>query len=485
MATLQKKKNNRLYWVLGGAAVLLIAGAVIKGGSKPTGIEVNIEKVQKRSIREKVEASGKIYPEQEVKISSDVSGEVVQLLVREGDSVRAGQLLARIDADVYTSSVERGNAAVSGSKAQAAQAQAAVQAAQSQAAQSQAAIEQIQAQLVNTRQIQARNEQLFKDGVISEAEIQQSRSTLLALEANLKSAQSQLRASESAVEQSRQSANAAGFNIRSSEASLKELNTSLRRTSIFAPASGIVSKLNIEKGERVLGTIQMSGTEIMRIANLNAMEVQVDVNENEVMRINIGDETDVDIDAYPGRVFKGRVTEIANTASNALTATGQASLSSDQVTNFVVKIRVEPDSYRDLMADGRKYPFRPGMSASVSIFTELADNVLSIPIQAVTTREDKKDIDKTAPEKTTETTTSSAEIVKTYIFATTAADTVRMIEVKTGIQDDEFIQILSGLKDGEEIVSGPYDAVARKLESGKAFTRKEKDSMKGKKDDEE
>ena len=317
--------------------------------------------------------------------------------------------------------------------------------------------EQIVAQLENTREVHKRNEKLYKDGVISIADFQASNSSLKALEANLRS-------SDASIKSAQESARGAQFSVESTEAALKELRTSLRRTTIYAPTSGIISKLNIEQGERVVGTIQMAGTEMMRLANLNNMEVRVDVSENDIPRVSLGDEVDVEVDAYLGRKFKARVSQIANSASNSATA----ALTSDQITNFEVRVSIDPASYQDLVQAGKRYPFRPGMSASVEIYTEARKQVLSVPIQAVATREKegKSAVRFVEGENGEEATEERIlDNLREVVFIV-KGDTVSMADVKTGIQDNNHIEILSGLKEGDQIVSGPYNAVARKLKSG-------------------
>ena len=467
----KRKRNNTLIYVLVIAAIALVSLAVWKGKSKPKGEKVTVEEVEKRTIKETVSASGKIFPETEVKISSDVSGEIVELHVEEGDSVVIGQLLAKIDPDAYQSQVERGVASVNNAKAQLANSKAGIQRSIGQLTQSAAQRENIEAQIENTRAIHKRNEKLFKEGVISDQAFEQSLSNLKALEANLKSAIAAEKTAEANKESSIQSERAASFTVKSAEAQLKELRTSLRKTTIYAPTTGVVSMLNVEQGERVVGTSMMSGTEMMRIANLNTMEVQVDVSENDVLRVSINDETDIEVDAYLGRKFKGHVTEIASSASNA----GGGALTSDQVTNFVVKIRLDPNSYKDLMGKGQRFPFRPGMSASVDINTNTMSDVVSIPIQSVTTREDD---DKKKDKKD-----DNSEDLKEVVFVA-SADTVKMIEVKTGIQDDTYIQVTAGLDIGDKIVVGPYSAISRKLKNGMAINiKKEKDDKVSAEDD--
>ena len=331
--TQNKKKSNKIWIILGLILAGLVGLAIWKGKSKPKGKAVTVETAELRTIKETVSASGRIFPEKEIKISSDVSGQIVELYVQEGDSVVAGQVLAKIDPDTYISAVERGEAALNSTRAQLAISKAQIESNKAQK-------EQILANLENQRNIHARNEKLRKEGVISQAELEQSLAALKALEANLRSAEASIRSAQ-------QNAEAAEYSIKGSVASLKELKTSLSRTTIVAPASGIVSSLSVERGERVVGTIQMTGTEMMRIANLNAMEVQVNVSENDILKVTLGDTADIEVDAYLGKKFKGIVTQISNSASN-ISSTAGAALNTDQVTNFVVKIRVLEDSYQNI-----------------------------------------------------------------------------------------------------------------------------------------
>lgn len=449
-------KRRRSFLIIGLVAViaLLIVAVVMKNKSKPKGEKVMAEEVAERTIKEKVSASGKVFPEVEVKISSDVSGEIVELLVEEGDSVVTGQLLAKIDPDAYQSQVERGVAGVNSAKANMANARSQIENFRAQK-------EQIIAQLTNAQEIHKRNEKLKGEGVISDADYDASLSSMKALEANLRSAEANIKAQQ-------EGARAAQFSVESSQATLRELQTSLRRTTIYAPNNGVVSVLNVEQGERVVGTIQMTGTEMMRIANLNTMEVRVDVSENDIPRVTYGDEVEIEVDAYVDRKFMGRVTQIANSATGAGTTTA---LTSDQVTNFEVRIRMDPSSYADLIKAGNKYPFRPGMSASVEINTETAEDVVSVPIQSVTTREkeDKKKKnnrqlvknDNNEEEKEADRRDDLMEVV--FVVQ---GDTVNMVPVRTGVQDDSYIQIKSGLKTGDKVVSGPYSAISRKLKKG-------------------
>lgn len=486
MTTKPPKRNKTLLYALIGLLAVLIAAAVYKARQKPRGEEVNVEKTERRTIRETVSASGKIFPETEVKISSDVSGEVVQLYVQEGDSVTAGQVLAKIKPDEYQSAVEQGMASVSTARSQREISSSNVQVSSAQIEQLKADRARTASQLEVARNTHKRNEKLFSEGVISAADFETSQNNLKSAEAGLAAAEASLKSSENSLNSARENVHVAEFGINSAAARLKELRTSLQKTIITAPVSGIISKLNVEKGERVVGTLQMAGTEMMRIANMRSMEVQVDVSENDILKVSVGDEADIEVDAYLGRKFKGKVTEIANSASNVGTIT---SLNSDQVTNFVVKIRVDPVSYADLLKDGRRYPFRPGMSASVDVFTHTADNTLSVPLIAVTAREegadDKKKIKKTEdvdPNQAQKDKKDKKDLIKEIVFVV-SNDTVGIREVKTGIQDNDHIEILSGLQEGETVVTGPYSAVARKLKGGsriKIIDKKKADEAKDK-----
>jgi HlyD family secretion protein len=451
------KKSTWWIWVLAALFIILVVAIIIKGRNKPKGKEVEISEVEQKSIDEKVSASGKIYPATEVKISSDVSGEIVELYVKEGDSVYVGQVLAKIDPDTYVSAVERGKAAVNSSKAQLSMAKAQIE-------NSRAQIEQIKAQLENAKTIHSRNENLRKEKLISQVEFDQSLASRQSLEA-------QLRASEAGFRSSVNSSEGQAFSIKSAEASLRELQTSLSRTTIKAPMSGIISSLSVEKGERVVGTVQMTGTEMMRISNLNSMEMQVDVSENDIPKVKMGDITDIEVDAYVGKKFKGIVSEIANSAANISSAAGQ--INTDQVTNFTVKIQIDPSSYADLTKMGNKYPFRPGMSGSTEIYTNRAENVLVVPIQAVTVRE------KDSKNKKTE---MNAELDIEEIVFIMDADTVKKAVVTTGLQDDRYIEVKSGIKKTDKIISGPFNLISKELEVGEKVRKKEEDKKGDKKE---
>jgi HlyD family secretion protein len=490
MATTSPKKNRKLLYILIGTVAVLVAAGIYKARQKPKGEEVTVEQVTRRSINETVSASGKIFPETEVKISSDVSGEIIDLYVKEGDSVVAGQILAKIKPDEYQSLVEQGEASLSTARSQRQITSSNVQGSSAQIEQLKADRRRLDSQLEVARNAHKRNETLYKDGIISTAEFETSKNTLAAAESALAAAEATLKSAESSLSSAKENVRVAEFGINSATARLKELKTSLQKTIITAPVSGIISKLSVEKGERVVGTLQMAGTEMMRIANLHSMEVQVEVSESDILKVSLNDRVDIEVDAYLGRKMLGKVTEIASSASNVGTVAG-LNLNSDQVTNFVVKIRIDPESYKDLVSDGRRYPFRPGMSASVDIYTHLAENALSVPIVSVTAQEDenqkkmkKQEEEEEGPQKEEKKETVGADAVKEIVFVV-VGDTVAVREVKTGIQDNNHIEILSGLNEGETVVTGPYSAIARKLKGGTAIVVTDKEKLLGKKKDEE
>ena len=447
-----KKSSSRIWWILGGIVLVLVAGLVIAkqagwiGKVKPT--EVEFAKVKKTDIIERVSASGKVQPEVEVKISPDVPGEIIGLYVEEGDSIVKGQLLAKIRPDNYEALLARSQAAVNANKADVERAKA--------------ALAQSNAQLIRAKTDYERNQKLVNDKVVSEADFQR-------VEADYRVAQQNVEASKASVEASK-------FNVQSAEAALRDAAENLRKTTIYAPQSGTVSKLNVELGDRVVGTSQMAGTEMMRIANLNNMEVRVDVNENDIVRVNLGDTVEIEVDSYTDRKFQGMVTEIANTANGMGTATA----ATDAVTEFEVKIKILNSSYRDLMTKRAKksYPFKPGMTAAVEIITERKAGVISVPIAAVTTRGkdaeiEKKEGDTPPPAQASENEQKAKkeEKVKELVFVNDKGKAA-IREVTTGISDFESIEILSGLKEGEEIISGPFIEVSKRLKAGTLVIKK-------------
>lgn len=440
------KKKKLLYWLIGVLALLVIIVMIMRGAGKDEGTKVSVDKAAKKDIIEVVSASGKIYPEIEVKVSSDVSGEITDLLVQEGDSVKKGQILARIYADIYGSMRDRAAAAVSQSEADLANSSAAVNA--------------FKARLEQSKTAYDRNKKLLDDKVISRSEFETA-------EATYKAALSDYNAAVQRINSSR-------YAVASAQANLTEANKNLGRTTIAAPMGGTVSLLSVKKGERVVGTAQMTGTEMLRIADMSTMEVQVDVGENDIPKVKFGDSAIIEVDAYNARKFKGVVTQIASSSKGAATATASTT-SAEQVTNYIVHIRITPESYADLMEPGsRRFPFRPGMSASVDIQTRTEKQVLAIPINAVTTRNPadtmKGKEPKPAPGSPAPPSAATGEEKKDFkevVFILQKDGTVKLVEVTTGIQDDNNIQIKSGLKEGEEVISGPYTAVSRTLENGK------------------
>ncbi len=432
-----KKKNKTLtYLIIGVVVLIIVAFAGKKAGwfGKPEGASVTTAKVLHKTIIETVSANGRVQPEKEVKISSDVSGEIRELYVKEGDSVVAGKLMARIDPELYQSALDRSEASLNNIKA-------ALSTSRARLAQADARFQEIAAAY-------ERNKKMYEQKLISDGEFETAKSTFL----NAKSE----------VDAGKQTVMAAEYNVKSFEASLKESRKNLTRTEIFAPVSGIVSKLIVEKGERVVGTSQMAGTEMMRIANLNDMEVSVDVNENDIVKVGLGDTAEIEVDAYPNRKFKGMVTEIANSATTS------AATTSDQVTNFVVKIRILRSSYADLTAKfgKRKSVFRPGMSASVDIQTERVIDVLAVPIEAVTVRQETALdtlVEENKDTKKTNLLDTKNEVEVVFLMINNKAS---IRKVKTGVQDDKFIEILEGLSENDVLISGPYSAISKTLKHG-------------------
>ena len=416
-----KKKSNKLLFILLGLVVVIVIMAVIGrkagwiGGEK----EINVETAQakKTTIIEKVSASGVIEPETEVKLSPDVAGEIIELNVAEGDSVKMGELLVKIRPDNFVSALDRSRANLNQQMANLAQAKA--------------NLKRAEAQFNRSELDFNRNEKLHQDQVISDADFELA-------QANFLTAKNDLEASQ-------QSVFAAEYIVKSSQATVNEAAENLRLTNVYSPFSGIVSKLLVEKGERVVGTQQMAGTEMLRLADLSRMEVRVNVNENDIIRISLSDTTLIDVDSYSttNKKFKGIVTSIANSANTKT--------SPDAVTEFEVKIRILNDSYLDLITDKTKYPFRPGMTANVEIITQKKDNILAVPLAAVTTREDQVD------------TLSVGSFKPKELVFIIENGRAKMKEIKTGISDFDNIEILDGLNENDKLISGPYFIVSKQL----------------------
>jgi len=430
--------NKTTKWILILTLVLLAAlFGLSKAGvfGKDEGTKVTSEKVQKRTIIEMVNASGKVYPEIEVKISPDISGEITELTVQEGDTVRKGQLLARIYADIY--SIQRDQAAFGVNQSRA------------QVANSQASLDALQAQLEQAERTFDMQKKLFDEKVISRNEFNTADAALKTAKANYNAAKQNIRGGEASVQ--------------TAQANLSKAAKDLGRTSIVAPMDGVVSLLNVKKGEKVAGNSFNVGTEILRIADMNSIEVRVDVGENDIPKVKLGDSALIEIDAYSDRKFKGTVTQIASSNNGAAGQSTLTSTTSSDVTQYKVYIRLLPESYADLLGKG-SFPFRPGMSANADIQTKTVTNILSVPINAVTTREkEEAKLKEKQKEKDAEAPAPSVDDLEVVVFVLGTDAKVKKVVVKTGIQDINYIEITGGIKEGEEIITGPYDIVNKTL----------------------
>lgn len=443
-------KNKKLLWIGIGVVALLIMLGLAFGGGDGDIQKVSVSEVTNAAITEIVTANGKIQPAQDVKISSDVSGEITELHVVEGQQVTAGQLLLKIKPDLYQAALSRAEASLNSTLAN--------------AANSTARLTQARAQFANAEKIFARQGELIKVKAISQAEYDQAVQTYEVAKAEVVAAE--------------QSAKSAEFAVRSSQAGKKEASDQLARTMIYAPKSGTISGLSVEQGERVVGTAQMTGTEMMRISDMNEMEVHVDVNENDIIRVKLGDTALVEVDSYLNRKFKGVVTEIGNAATSTT-----AAASTDQVINFKVKISIVKGSYEDLLVGkpANFSPFRSGMSASVEIQTKTVSNSVAIPIEAVTTRTDSTSSKaKYGKKALSKKELEEKEFECVFVLA---KDKAMIRPVKTGIQDNKNIQILSGLKKGDKVITGPYSAVSRTLKSKMNVKVVDKDDLFEKKEE--
>jgi len=436
--------SKTVKWILFSLVGLILLLVVLKATGafgKDEGAKVTSEKVQKRTITEIVNASGKVYPEIEVKVSPDISGEITELTVQEGDSVKKGQTVARIYADIYS--------------IQANQAASGVTQSQAQVANSQASLNALKAAMDQNEKTFKMQKQLFDDKVISPNEFNVANAGYLTAVANYNAAKQGIRGGQAAVQ--------------SAQSNLAKANKDLSRTAVLAPMDGVVSLLSVKKGERVVGSNMMAGTEMLRIADMSKIEIRVDVGESDIPKVHLGDSAIVTVDAYTDRKFKGVITQIASSNNGASTQSALANTSTD-VTNYKVYIRLLQDSYGDLLGK-TSYPFRPGMSASADIQTKTNINVLSVPINAVTTRE-KIDSTKTVKKAADGTTdaTATAEDLDVIVFVLNPDGTVKKAKVKTAIQDINYIQVTDGLKEGDTVITGPYDIVSKIL--------KEKDKVK-------
>lgn len=441
-------KKKKLWWIILGLVILVIGLVGLKSAGvigKEEGLKVATEKVERRNITETVNASGKVYPEIEVKVSPDISGEIVELQVKEGDSVRRGQVLAKIYADIYSS--------------QRTQAAAEVSRQQAMVDNSKAQLESLRSALELAKSTFDRQKQLSAEKIISKAEFEQAQNTLQSAQANYNAALQNIRSGEAGIAGSR--------------ASLERANKDLSRTAVLAPMSGVVSLLNVKAGERVVGNSMMAGTEMMRIADMSVIEVQVEVGENDIPKVKLGDSALVEVDAYNNRKFKGLVTQIASSNTTASSAT-----SSNDVTNYKVHIRLLRESYNDLFdpARPRNFPFRPGMNASADIQTRTKANVVSTSINAVSTREkgtdkvvggtDDKDKEKNKENNSKGENKTTSTDLDEVVFVLQKDGKVKKVVVKTGIQDINNIEVTEGLKAGDEVIVAPYNIISKTLKDG-------------------
>jgi HlyD family secretion protein len=431
-------------WILYGSIGLVVVLIILKVTGvfgKDNTIKVTAEKAQNRTIIEVVNASGKIYPTIEVKVSPDVSGEITDLPVQEGDTVKKGQVVAKIYADVY--SIQRDEAS------------AGVLQSQAQVANSQASIDAVKAQLDQASKTYDMQKQLFDQQVISKNEFNTAEAAYKSAQANYNAAKQGIIGGQAAV--------------KNAQSQLAKANTDLSRTIVTAPMDGVVSLLSVKKGERVVGSNMMAGTEMLRIADMSQIEVRVDVSESDIPKVKLGDSAIVTIDAYNNRKFKGIVTQISSSNNGASTQSDLTNTSTD-VTNYKVYIRMLPESYSDLLGKGGPFPFRPGMSASADIQTKIHVNVLSVPINSVTTRDkndstetDKKTVDATTPDVSNATNADDLDIV---VFVLDKDNIIKKVKVTTDIQDINYIEITGGLNDGDEVITAPYDTVNKLLKNG-------------------
>jgi len=421
------KNKKRVYWISGIIILTLIVAASIFKGGKSEEL-VTTEKIQDKTIVETVTVTGKILPKSEVKISPDVSGEIIDMFVNEGDSVVEGQLLVTINPEIYLTTVNQLRANLNNAKAN-------LSSAEAQELRSKVALDIAEDNF-------ERQKKLHQENITSDLEWENAR------------VQYEQIKTEATVASKNKTA--ALYNVKSLAARLDEGMKTLDRTKILAPQSGIVTQLSSEKGERVVGTAQMAGTEIMRISDLSRMEVEVKINENDIVRLELNDEADIRVDAYPKKTFTGRVTEIANSAKF------NANMDiNEQVTNYTVKIQIDPSSYADLISASRPQPLLPGMTASAEIKTERRENALALPIAALTTRDPRK----------VKSKDSNLDEIETWVFVYENGKAVAK-KVKTGIQDLDYFEVISGLSKGENVITSPSMSIAKTMMDGDKVSRK-------------
>lgn len=429
-------KKKTLIIIVSAIVVLLVLLVVGKKqgwiGSDSDSTKVELTEIVPIEIIETVAATGKIQPEVEVALSSEVSGEIIELPIKEGQQVKKGDLLVKINPDLIQAAVSQSQAGLQNVRAQ---------------------LSQAEANLKNAQLNYNRNKELFEKGVISKSEWDRSVNEYESAQANKQ---------------------AAYYSVQSAAANLKQSRDNLQRTTIYAPMDGTISKLSVELGERVVGTAQMAGTEIVRVADLNNMEVEVDVNENDIVKVALQDSTIVEVDAYLKREFKGVVTEIANSAENAISV--------DQVTNFKVKVRILPESYADLTEGKPDYysPFRPGMTATVDIITEKKNDVTGVPISAIVIKTDTSCTKTYKPKKKV----TEGEQEKFECVFVKEGEEAKLRIVTTGIQDDSNIEITSGLNEGDIVITGPYNTVTKTLDCGDKVSEAEDNKEKEEKEEE-
>jgi HlyD family secretion protein len=431
------KKKSKKKWIIIGSAVLvvlIIIGIYFKNKNQETGTPVTVEKAVIKTITQLVTATGKVQPEVEVKISTEAPGEIIELPFKEGAVVKKGDLLVKIRPDTYQSQVEQQEANLVAAKANAVQAKS---------------------QLSKAQEDFKRTDELVRKQLLSDSDFTAAKTNLEVAQANYDNALAQIRRTEGALSQARDL---------------------LNKTIIYSPMDGAISALGSEVGERVVGTGSFAGTEIMRVADLSTMEVRVKVNENDVVNVKVGDKATITIDAYPGRTFSGAVTEISSSAQNtSATSASTQVTNADEVSNFQVKIRISDHDVN----------LRPGMSATADIATQTVENVVAVPIQSVTVRatggmtteELQKKNAKEAQEKSgnelelvaeRETARRMAGKLERIVFIRNGSK-VKAQKVETGIADNTSIQVKSGVKAGDEVVSGSYAAISRKLKDGAAI----------------
>jgi HlyD family secretion protein len=449
-------KKTLLIIIISVVALILIL-VLVKGLGKKDGTKVAAEKVVRRNITEIVTASGKVYPEKEVKISPDISGEVVDLKVtQEGDSVHKGQELARIYADVYT--MQRDQAAAQMNQQEAMVSNMAEQ------------LPGLKTSMETAKKTYDRQKQLLDQKVISLAEFETAESSFKTAQANYLAALETVRGNKAGVQSARANLTIAAKN--------------LSRTTVVSPIDGVVSLLSIKKGERVVGNSMMAGTEMMRVADMSKIETIVDVGENDIPKVHLGDSALITVDAYSNRKFRGIVTQIASSVTTAA-GTSTTTVSTNDVTNYKVHIRLSPDGYKDLIdpSHPKNFPFRPGMSASADIQTRTHANVLAVPINSVAVREKNTDnailgnSDDADSKNDAHPVVSGSADLDEVVFLVQPGDTVRKVKVRTDIQDINYIEVVDGVKEGDQVVTGPYSVVSKTMKGGQKVKIVPKDKL--------